>query len=245
MSPQKPKVAGIIAIGNEILSGKVTDLNATHLIQQFRELGVEAKRVAIIPDEIPVIRDQVREFSASFDIVITTGGVGPTHDDVTIEAIAAAFNRPIVPSPELEAVIREYFKDDFKDAWLRMARIPEGTELVWRDGMPFPITKLENVWILPGEPSVMRKKFAAIREDFRQTPIHVRRLFTTWEEGDLAELLEKLEAETGVAIGSYPTYEDRDYKVMITLESRDAKILESATRRLRCSIPRELLVRED
>ena len=173
---------GIIVIGNEVLSGSVEDINSTDWRRGLGSLGAEVERVSIVPDDHGVIRDEVRRFAETFDEVFTTGGVGPTHDDITFEAVAAAFDRPMVHSPEMERVIRDFFKDQVNEAWLSMATMPADTELVWSEGLPFPVTKVGNVWVLPGEPTVMRAKFAGIRERFRQEPIHQAQIWIRSEE---------------------------------------------------------------
>ena len=100
------KTAGVVIIGNEILSGKVQDVNAAYLLRELRLLGVDVKKVSVIPDEIDIIALEVSAFSRQFDIVFTSGGVGPTHDDVSIEGIAKAFGRRVIRHPELERLLR-------------------------------------------------------------------------------------------------------------------------------------------
>lgn len=234
------KTAGIIVIGNEVLSGKVSDINSTWLIAELRPLGVRVARVVMIPDEIPVIVDHVRSFSTLFDVVFTTGGVGPTHDDKTFEAVAAAFEAPLEGSDELARVIREYFKDTAQsDLYMRMSFVPRGTELVWTEGLLFPVTKIRNVYVMPGDPKVMRKKFTAIKERFREAPFEIRRVFTTIDEGPLAALMGEIERTMGVEVGSYPVYDNCDYKVQITLESKERERVDAALARLLSAIPPE------
>src|SRR5207247_2049185 len=106
-----PKTAGIILIGNEILSGKTVDANAAYLCRELRELGVEVRRVVVIPDEVSLIAEEVAAFSKAFDLVFTSGGVGPTHDDVTIEGVARAMGVPVARHPELVALVGRYCRD--------------------------------------------------------------------------------------------------------------------------------------
>src|SRR5262245_20670134 len=117
--------AGIIIIGNEILSGKVTDTNAPFLTRELRALGVDLKRILTIPDDLDEIAAAVREFRPRYDIVFTSGGVGPTHDDVTIEGIARGFGWRVVRHPIIEARLREFYKEHVNDARLKMAEVPE------------------------------------------------------------------------------------------------------------------------
>src|SRR5262245_21147249 len=120
------RTAGIVLIGNEILSGKVVDANAAYLCRELRQLGVDVRRITVIPDEIDLIASTVAEFSRSFDVVFTSGGVGPTHDDVTIEGVARAFDTRVIRHPELIQLLDRFYKGDLNEARLRMAEVPEG-----------------------------------------------------------------------------------------------------------------------
>src|SRR5512132_1667189 len=113
------KSAGIVLIGNELLSGKVTDANAAYLCRELRQLGVDVRRISVIPDEVGVIADEVRLFSREYDIVFTSGGVGPTHDDVTIEGVARAMGVPVVRHPDLMALLQRYYNGAPTEAALR------------------------------------------------------------------------------------------------------------------------------
>ncbi len=237
---------GIIVIGNEVLSGKVEDINSTFLMAEFRELGVRVGRVSIIPDDMKLIAEEVRRFSGIFDAVITTGGVGPTHDDLTFPSVARAFDLAMVRSDELEKVIRSYIKDEIGPGYLRMAMLPEGTELIFPKELPFPITRVKNVYVMPGEPSVLRKKFAAIRESFRQPPFQLRRLFTTLDEGHLADMLDDLQKRhPAVEIGSYPIYGHPDYQTQVTIESKDEAATKAAYAELVDQVPAATVWKRD
>lgn len=232
------KRAGIVVIGNEVLSGKVTDINSTWLTSELRALGIATGRVAIIPDELDVIADHVKTFSELFDIVFTSGGVGPTHDDITMEGVAKGFGRPVERNEELADVIRSFFEQGYNESYLRMADVPAGTRLVWTEGSPFPNTVVENVWILPGDPTVLRKKFNAVKETLRVEPFHVRRLYTTIDEGDLAEMMYRIdEAWPQVQLGSYPVYDHTDYKVQLVMDSKDEAAVDAVLDALRAEIP--------
>src|SRR5512141_2952562 len=106
-----PKTAGIILVGNEILSGKIADVNAAYLCRELRGLGVDVRRITVIPDEVDLIACEVAAFSRDFDVVFTSGGVGPTHDDVTIEGVARAMGVPVVRHPVLAAILQRHFGD--------------------------------------------------------------------------------------------------------------------------------------
>src|SRR5881227_2386860 len=121
-----PKTAGIILVGNEILSGKTVDANAAYLCRELRELGVEVRRIAVIPDEVALIAEEVAAFSKAFDLVFTSGGVGPTHDDVTIEGVARAMGVGVVRHPLLVAALEGHDRDRLNDAHRKMTETPEG-----------------------------------------------------------------------------------------------------------------------
>src|SRR5436189_1651822 len=157
-----PKTAGIILIGNEILSGKIADVNAAYLCRELRQLGVDVRRISVVPDEVELIAREVVAQSRDFDVVFTSGGVGPTHDDVTIEGVARAMGVPVVRHPRLVATLERYYRDKVTDAALRMAEIPEGAELITGNGLRFPNVAMRNVYVLPGVPEIFRRKFDAM-----------------------------------------------------------------------------------
>ncbi len=238
--------AAILVIGDEILSGKVDDQNARLLIGELRELGVALRRILIIPDEVDTVAAAVRELSDGFDHVFTSGGVGPTHDDVTITGVALAFGQPVIRHPELEGRLRAYFGDGADDAKLRMADVPENAELVEMPDWRWPVLLCRNVYILPGVPELFRKKFLAMRERFRVAPFFAQAIYTLEDEFDIAaELRAVAEAHPLVAIGSYPNFSTPDYKVKITLESKDSAALEAAVEALMMKLDSEQVVRHE
>ena len=225
----KIPTAAILVIGDEILSGKTAECNAQFLIGELRELGVALKRIVIISDEIAEVARHTRELSDSFDYVFTSGGVGPTHDDVTIVGIAQAFDAPVTRHPELERRLKSYFGEHADAAKLRMAEVPEGAHLIDGEGLKWPLLAVRNVYVLPGVPEHFRKKFVAIRERFRVAPFFTRVFFTLEDEFDIAANLTALAARhPDVAIGSYPNFATPDYQVKLTLEAKDETVLQAA-----------------
>ncbi len=240
------KTAAVVIIGNEILSGRTADENARYLIDELHNLGVALRRVVILPDEVDAIIDTVRECSVKFDYVFTSGGVGPTHDDVTIEGVARALGRPIVRLPELVAVIREFFGSRMDEARLRMADAPDGSELIYSPSTRWPVLATGNVYILPGVPEIFRSKFQAIRERFRSAPFHSSVIFTSEDEFDIAPRLNQVaNLNPNVAIGSYPNFEAADYRVKITLEATEAGAVERAKSLLIKLLPPRTIVRTE
>jgi len=239
-----PKTAGIILIGNEILSGKTVDANAAYLCRELRELGVEVRRVVVIPDEVSLIAEEVTAFSKAFDLVFTSGGVGPTHDDVTIEGVARAMGVPVVRQPELVTLLERHYRDKITDAALRMAEIPEGAELIAGNGLRFPNVAMRNVYVLPGVPEIFRRRFDAMRERFRDAPIHLKNVFVRIGEGTLADYLNRLlDAFPLLLVGSYPELSNPEYQVKVTLESRDRGYLEQALADLLGRLPGDAVVK--
>jgi molybdenum cofactor synthesis domain-containing protein len=226
-------VAEVIIIGNEILSGKVGDDNAAFLVRELRALGVQLDRTTVIPDRVPTIAQTVAEASRRAAFVITTGGVGPTLDDVTFEGIAAGFQMPLRRFDEMIAILSTFFRGKTTEAHLKMAQLPAESELVFSEGLLFPVVRVRNVYVFPGSPELLRKKFLAIRERFREPPFVLRRVFTKLDEGEISGALDRVHAmEPGVAIGSYPVFENPAYAVQVTLESKDAAEVERALRLL-------------
>jgi molybdenum cofactor synthesis domain-containing protein len=239
-----PKTAGIILVGNEILSGKIEDANAAYLCRELRELGVEVRRIAVIPDEVGTIAEHVERFSRDFDVVFTSGGVGPTHDDVTIEGVARALTVPVVRHPALVEILERYYRGKLTDAHLKMAEVPDGAELVGGETVRFPTILARNVYVLPGVPEIFRTKFEALRERFRDQPIHLRNVFVRLGEGTLAEYLNRLLADFPLLqLGSYPEFSNPEYKVKVTLESRDRGYVEQALADFLARLPADAVVK--
>lgn len=231
--------AAILLIGNELLSGKVEDENARFLTHELRALGVTLARVEIIPDVAAEIAESVRALSARYDLVFTSGGVGPTHDDVTLPAVAAAFDMQVARNPELETLLRTRAGEHLHERDLRMADVPTGARLEY--GPPdavgptraWPVVVVRNVWILPGVPKIFRRKFEMVRELFRAAPIHTRAVYSRVDEGPIAAVLDEVVAEFPmVEVGSYPHLDTPDYRVKITLDGRDAAAVDAATAHL-------------
>ena len=152
-------------IGDEILTGKVRDANGPLLIDLCRDLGVCLERLVYIPDDIEVIAAEVRSCSEQFDAVITSGGVGPTHDDRTVAAVAHAFGVAVERHPELEAMIRAWWGKRFTVAALRMADMPEGSRLLYGDDGLLPLVVFRNIYLIPGVPRLFEADRRPPRRD--------------------------------------------------------------------------------
>lgn len=227
ISIMRQKTAAIIVIGNEILTGKSEDKNASFLIKELYQLGVALRSVVIIPDDVEEIAKAVREASNKFDYVFTSGGVGPTHDDLTIASIARAFDREVVRHPELVALLQSFFGEKIDEPRLRLADAPADSRLVYGTDLSWPVLATENVYILPGVPEYFRRKFEAISEQFRGEPFYVCAIYTLEDELDIAERLDAVAAlHTDVEIGSYPVFSRDDYRVKVTIESKEVAAVE-------------------
>ena len=226
----------ILLIGNEILSGKVEEKNAQYLVRELRGLGAEVRRIEVVPDDTVDIAATVRSLSERFDVVFTSGGVGPTHDDVTLPAIASAFDMPMVRNAELEGILRQTMGDRLHERDLRMADLPAGARLERGPTPPagcWPVVVVENVWILPGVPAIFRRKFESIRELFRTQPFFAAAVYSKAPESQIADALDAIvSAFPEVEIGSYPHIEAVEYQVKITLDGRREESVATATREL-------------
>jgi molybdenum cofactor synthesis domain-containing protein len=240
------RTAGLIVVGNEILSGKVVDTNAPFLARELRGLGVELRRIVTIPDELDEIAAAVATFHRAYDYVFTSGGVGPTHDDVTIAGIARGLERPVVRHPGIEGKLREFYGEHANAARLKMADVPEGAELIPDGKLGFPTVTCENIYILPGIPQLFEQKFLSLRDRFVSVPYVLRVVYTRAGEGAIAEHLDAtLAAFPALLLGSYPKLGDSDYAVKLTLESKDAAYVEGALAHLLRLLPPESIVRTE
>ncbi len=217
------KTAAALIIGNELLSGKVEEANVAVLARTLRELGILFRRVVMILDDVDEIAREVKELSAAHDWLFTSGGVGPTHDDVTIEAVAKAFGVPVVSDPRMESMLRAYYKDKCTDGHLRMALIPEGATLETTDEVRWPTVLIGNTWVMPGIPEVFQMKIPVVRAKLGQARAYVSRaVYTKMDEGDLKPLLDRVVASyPDVDVGSYPKWVDPAYKTKLTFDGRD------------------------
>jgi len=224
------RTAAAILVGNELLTGKVHEANLIELARTLRTIGVKLLRVVMVPDEMNVIADEVRTLSSTYDVVFTSGGVGPTHDDITIEAVARGFGVNAVVHPEFERLLRNVYGAKTTEGHLRMALVPEGAELVSHPDVRWPTVLMQNVWILPGVPEAFRMKLAVVRDRVRGASQFVaREIFTNMDEPDLKPLLDTVvAAHPEVDVGSYPKWFDARYKTKVTFDATDRAKLDAA-----------------
>jgi molybdenum cofactor synthesis domain-containing protein len=218
--------AGIVVIGNEVLSGKVTDVNSPYLCRELRALGVDVDRILTIPDVIETIASDVLAMSKAYDFVFTSGGIGPTHDDLTMDGVARAFGRELVKSESIAGRLERAQGKPPNESQLKMAMVPEGASLIDAGDLWFPVVVVENVYIFPGVPELLVKKFLSVRDRFRGEPFLLKNVYVKRRESDIAASLNDLLREfPELLLGSYPKFNEDGSHVLLTLESRDASYL--------------------
>jgi len=239
------KTVGIIIVGDEILSGKIHDNNSFFMAKELWLHGIHVRRICIIPDAVDEIAQEVKSFSQMFDYVFTSGGIGPTHDDVTIEGISKAFNVKPVIHDTLRKILEQRHSTPTPEQ-LKMAEVPEGAELINDGTLAFPLIKFKNIFIFPGIPEFLRKKFSVIVNLFHEPQILMKKVYVNENESKIASILNEILTHLkDVKIGSYPVVDNRDYQVMITFESLHEALLDSAVRMLLERLPQEKIVRSE
>jgi molybdenum cofactor synthesis domain-containing protein len=226
---RRERTCALIVVGNEILSGKVRDTNAYFAVRELRGIGVALKRIVVVADELKTIAEEVRHCAARFEIVITSGGVGPTHDDVTVEAVADAFGRELVTDPQLQRIVDRHFPARAEAVRLKMALVPQGAVLNVGGEIAYPVVQLENVYMLPGIPQLFEDKLRALKDRFATDPYFMRAMYVNAAESTIAgQLSACLERFPDLMLGSYPTIGDAQYRVKVTLESKDRAYVDAA-----------------
>ena len=229
--------ASILTIGNELVSGDVPNTNASWLARRLAPLGVKVRLLAALPDEIEAIAEFIRAEAPRVDFLLVTGGLGGTPDDLTREAIAAAFRVEQEEVPEVAADLRARFTRNPEYA-ARWAMLPRGSRPLANPHGGAPGFAIENVYVLPGLPSEMEAMFSSIEEEFRRgTPIESwRRVYRTYESVISASLAEAGERWPGVLVGSYPMFGDDGPTVEVVVKSSDVAALAAASAWLESAI---------
>ena len=208
--------AGIVVIGDEILSGRTRDINVQQIAEFLAPLGIGLKEVRIVSDDQDAIVEAVRALSDRCDYVFTTGGIGPTHDDITAGAVAAAFGRSIDVRDDARAILEEWYakaKTDITPARLRMARIPDGAVLIDNPVTGAPGFQLENVFVLAGVPKIARGMLEDVAPRLTRGAVthSVTVRLEDAREGDLAEALGQMQIDyPAVSLGSYPWFQEAE-----------------------------------
>jgi molybdopterin-biosynthesis enzyme MoeA-like protein len=191
---------------------------------------VELRRVVMILDDIDEIAREVKALSSTHDWVFTSGGVGPTHDDVTVLGVAKAFGVRAVEDAVLATMLRDHYKERCTAGHLQMALVPEGATLEASDEIRWPTIRFLNVWLMPGVPEIFRMKLPVVVGRIGSgTSFVSRAVFTKMDEGDLKPLLDAIVAQfLDVGVGSYPKWQDPTYRTKLTFDGRDAARVDEA-----------------
>ncbi|XP_007482073.1 FAD synthase isoform X1 [Monodelphis domestica] len=245
---RKNVTAGIIIIGDEILKGYTQDTNTFFLCRTLRTMGVQVSRIAVVPDEVMAIAEEVASFSTRFTHVLTSGGIGPTHDDITFEAVAQAFGDKLEPHPELEKAVKALGVTGLE----KMVRVPSTARLHYgtdpKTGNPFqfPLVSVRNVYLFPGIPELQQRVLRGLSELFKNEGMqfHLCELYLAQEESAVASILTEAQTHFGhrLGIGSYPDWNSNYYRVKLTLDSDEKEAVEEAQAYLTAHLPPGALV---
>ncbi|MES0881535.1 competence/damage-inducible protein A [Roseibium sp. SCP14] len=225
--------AAFLVIGDEILSGRTKDKNIGFVADYLTSLGIDLKEVRIVPDEQAEIVGAVNDLRAKYDYVFTSGGIGPTHDDITAESIAAAFGVPLNLDPRAVAIMeKHYAPGQFTPARQRMARIPEGADLILNKVSKAPGFKIENVHVMAGIPSIMQAMMDAIAPTLATgKKMLSETVAADMPESRIAERLAAIQdAHPQTLIGSYPQASEGKFTTQIVIRSRDEAVLKAAAK---------------
>ena len=237
---EKPTVtAALIVIGNEVLSGRTQDANVRFLAAGLNGVGVRLMEARVIADVEDEIVEAINALRAKFDYVFTTGGIGPTHDDITSAAVAKALGRKFGRNAEAEAILRDHYRpEDVTEARLRMADLPEGAELIDNPVSRAPGFRVENVIVMPGVPRIMQAVFDGYKHNLAGgDPVQSVSITVALPEGVLAAPLGQLQDDHApVEFGSYPFVRHGRVGTCLVARSADEGALEAAAEALRAMI---------
>jgi molybdenum cofactor synthesis domain-containing protein len=225
--------AAILVIGNEILSGRTQDSNSTYIARQLAGMGIELKEIRVVADDQADIVAALNALRKRYDFLLTTGGIGPTHDDITADAVAKAFGVGIGYHPEAYALLEaRYGAANFNDARKRMARIPDGGTLVKNSVSTAPGFRMENVFVMAGVPAVMHAMMEEIAKVLPHgVPLTSITLSVRAPEGAIAAGLEAVQKNfPDIALGSYPFHDAEGVGTQLVARGRDANLVEQAAK---------------
>ncbi len=237
---RQPKIvtAGLLLIGNELLSGRTQDANLNYLAKQLTAMGIRLAEARVVGDDENEIVDAVNALRARYDYVFTTGGIGPTHDDITCECVAKAFDRRYVINEKARRILEDYYDGsgrDLNEARMRMAYTPEGAELVDNPISRAPGFRIENVIVMAGIPAVMRAMFETVASSLEGgAKVVSRTVSVLMGEGDIARPLGELqERYESLEIGSYPFVRNSRFGTTLVLRGTDESAVGAAAEELK------------
>lgn len=233
--------AALIVIGDEILSGRTQDANLAYLAKWLNVQGIRLKEARVVADDMDAIAEALNALRAAYDYVFTTGGIGPTHDDITVDAIAAALGVPVVINPGAEAILRGYYGDRLNETRLRMARAPEGATLLENARTGAPGLRVGNIFIMAGVPVITQGMLAALDGKLEGGRPVLSRTVAAWTpESRVAETLARIEKEhAGVQVGSYPFWREGKVGANFVLRATDTGALDGAAAALLAALAAE------
>ena len=243
MAENKTVTAAVIIIGNEVLSGRTRDANLQYLGENLNAIGVRLLEVRVIPDVEDVIVSAVNQLRAEFDYVFTTGGIGPTHDDITAACIAKAFGVDVILDPEAERLVRSNYAtpEDVTPARLKMAHVPAGSALLANPVSKSPGFRVENVYVLPGVPRIMQAIFESFRHELAGgEPVISREINAFLPEGTLGGPLSDIQDRFPDAdVGSYPFVRNGRFGAALVVRHPDQAVVDAAATEI-CAMIRDL-----
>lgn len=230
--------AALVVIGDEILSGRTQDRNTGTLARWLGAAGIRLREVRVVADDIAAIGGAVNALRSVHDYLFTTGGIGPTHDDITVDAIAAALGRPVIHHPRAVEILTRYYGDAITETRLRMARVPEGAELIENARTGAPGVRVGNILILAGVPQIMQTMLDALEGALEGgEPLAARAVGAWTPESEAAAILQAIERDhSGVAVGSYPFWRDGRVGANFVLRGVDPAQLDAAQSKLRANL---------
>jgi len=239
------RTAAALIIGNELLTGKIQEGNLAFLGQELFKLGIALRRVVMCTDDVDVIVRDLDALRSAHDFVFTSGGVGPTHDDVTLIAVAKAFGRTLTRAEPFERLIRDYHGARATPDHLRMADVPEGARLLATEQVRWPTIVVENVYVFPGVPEIFRMKFPVVRDELAHgARFFSRAVFTRCDEGEIAAPLAAVAARyPETFVGSYPRFRDPDHSLKLTVDGADEQLVARALDEIIAFLPADKIVR--
>ena len=223
--------AALVVIGDEILSGRTHDKNIAQVASWLQVQGIRLAEVRVVPDVADRIAEAVNALRTTHDYLFTTGGIGPTHDDITVDAVAKALGLPVVVHPEARAILQAYYatRGGLNEARLRMARVPEGAELIPNRMSGAPGIKIGNVHLMAGIPHIAAQMLDALTGTLEGGAPLLSETVGGWlKESEVADILREVEtAHDGCQIGSYPFFRDGKVGANFVIRSTDAADLQS------------------
>ena len=225
----KRKNCGLIIIGDEVLSGKTLDTNSNFISKELSKRGVDVYEISIIPDSEEKIVEKVLLFSSLFDFVFTTGGIGPTHDDITAKSIGSAFKKKLIQNKIAKQLLEKHYgKVNLTKARLKMSFFPQGSKLINNPVSIAPGFYIGNVYVFPGVPKILEVMFFEfIDKLLKKNFLPQKSISTILAEGEIGDFISDIqEKNPKIKIGSYPYFKNKNFGVTLVVKSEDIKILE-------------------